>query len=220
MDWGARYRLVTEDPGKIVSYLIGISCLLMRRADRRFHLGKGIKVYGRPILDVRGKCTISIGDNVTIDSRNVGYFGSMFGPVKLFADIDGASISIGANTFIHGSCLHAYNRIDIGENCLIAANTQIVDSDGHDPFPSRPEDRLKVKPTGIPIVIEDNVWIGMNCIILKGVHVGTGAVVGAGSVVRHDVPAYCLASGNPATVIKRVDRGSSAERKANPLSSS
>ena len=55
-----------------------------------------------------------------------------------------------------------------------------------------------------PIVIEDDAWIGMNCIILKGVTVGRGAVVGAGSVVTKDVPPWTLVAGNPARVIKEL----------------
>ncbi len=52
------------------------------------------------------------------------------------------------------------------------------------------------------VVIDDDVWIGMNVIILPGVHVGKGAIIGAGSVVRKDVPEYSVVIGNPAVVIK------------------
>jgi acetyltransferase-like isoleucine patch superfamily enzyme len=55
-----------------------------------------------------------------------------------------------------------------------------------------------------PVVIEDKVWIGFNVIILKGVRVGEGAVVAAGSVVTKDVPPYCVVAGNPAHVVKEL----------------
>ena len=53
-----------------------------------------------------------------------------------------------------------------------------------------------------PIVIEDDVWIGARVIILPGVHIGTGAVVGAGAVVTKDVPDYAVVGGNPARILK------------------
>jgi acetyltransferase-like isoleucine patch superfamily enzyme len=52
--------------------------------------------------------------------------------------------------------------------------------------------------------VKDKVWIGFNCIILKGVIIGEGAVIGSGSVVTHDVPAWTVVGGNPAIVIKKI----------------
>jgi galactoside O-acetyltransferase len=57
-----------------------------------------------------------------------------------------------------------------------------------------------------PVIIQDKAWIGFNVIILKGVTIGTGAIVGAGSVVTKDVPAYCIAGGNPARVIRELSQ--------------
>jgi len=54
------------------------------------------------------------------------------------------------------------------------------------------------------ISIHDNVWIGFNSIILKGVTIGENAIIGAGSVVREDIPANCVASGNPCRIIKEI----------------
>ena len=204
MEWQRTFRQIRYDPLKVSAWLIGAAYRACLMFNPRVRLGKGVRIIGRPIIDVRRHCRISIGDNVLLNSRNRGYFGPLYGPVKLFADSDGASISIGHNTRIHGSCLHSYNRIDIGKNCLIAANTVIVDSDGHDPFPADLTDRLAVKKEGIPVVIEDNVWIGLNCVILKGVHIGEGAIIGAGSVVRDSVAPRSLVIGNPAQVVKRL----------------
>ena len=57
-----------------------------------------------------------------------------------------------------------------------------------------------------PITICDDAWIGMNCIILKGVTIGEGAIVGAGSVVTKDVPAWTVVAGNPARVVKKISK--------------
>jgi acetyltransferase-like isoleucine patch superfamily enzyme len=56
-----------------------------------------------------------------------------------------------------------------------------------------------------PVIIEDNVWIGINCIILKGVKIGKNSAIAAGSVVTRSIPANCLAAGNPARVVKTFD---------------
>jgi acetyltransferase-like isoleucine patch superfamily enzyme len=58
-----------------------------------------------------------------------------------------------------------------------------------------------------PVDIGDYVWVGMNSIILKGVTVGEGAIIGAGSVVTRDVPPFCLAAGAPARVLRRMNGG-------------
>ena len=57
----------------------------------------------------------------------------------------------------------------------------------------------------MPIVIEDHVWVGMNVMILKGVTIGEGAIIAAGSVVIKDIPENCIAGGNPCRVIKTID---------------
>jgi len=169
---------------------------------------KGLKIEGRvllrglPIVDTIEGASITIANNVTLNSRNRGYHINLHSPVKLFADRPGAEIYIGENTRIHGTCIHAYEKISIGESCLIAGNTQIFDGGGHDlSFPDV-ENRINTRGNANPIVIEDNVWIGANCIILPGVCIGNGSVIAAGSVVYKDIPPFVIAGGNPAKVIK------------------
>jgi acetyltransferase-like isoleucine patch superfamily enzyme len=76
-----------------------------------------------------------------------------------------------------------------------------MDTDFH---PLDPERRRNDPLDGAtrPVVIEDDVFIGMNSLILKGVRLGKGCVIGAGSVVTHDVPAGAVAAGNPARIIR------------------
>jgi acetyltransferase-like isoleucine patch superfamily enzyme len=168
-------------------------------------VGQGVRAIGIPLIDARNGGRILIGDGVVLNSRNKGYFGPLFGPVKLFADQPGSVVRIGRGTRIHGSCIHAYCSIDIGENCLIAGNCTIVDADGHTAFPPEIVDRLKVSSSGRPVVLEDNVWLGMNCIVLKGVRIGNGSVVSAGSVVTRDIPPFSVAAGNPAQIVKSFE---------------
>lgn len=114
---------------------------------------------------------------------------------------------IGGNTHIwSGGVTHIGDRVLIGSDCYI------FDNDIH---PLEPETRHKQfmdiirigQPTWITlndstVIIEDDAWIGCNVIILKGVTVGKGAVIGAGSVVTHDIPAHAVAHGNPAKVYR------------------
>lgn len=86
-------------------------------------------------------------------------------------------------------------NIFIGKDCLIAEHVHIRDSDSH----SILIDNYNMTK---PIVIEDHVWIGVNSTILKGVKVGTGSIVAAGSVVTKDVPPHVIVAGSPAKVIK------------------
>ncbi len=172
---------------------------------RDLEWGERVVVKGSPLIEVVKGAQVTIGDDVTLNSRNRGYHINMHSPVKLVADQPGASIRIGASTRVHGSCIHAYSEITIGANCLIAANCQIIDGSGHELSFEDLEGRMRTSASGLPIVIEDFVWLGANCIVLPGVRIGRGAVVGAGSVVTKDVPPMVVAAGNPARVLRRFD---------------
>jgi acetyltransferase-like isoleucine patch superfamily enzyme len=81
----------------------------------------------------------------------------------------------------------------------------IADADGH-PLDKIARRTLPFPMEAIrPVRIDDDVWIGRNVIILKGVHIGVGAIVGAGSVVTKDVPSYAVVAGNPAKIVRNLD---------------
>lgn len=172
------------------------------RHVRGMHFDGRAIIKGWPLIDIDQGATVRIGQNVTLNSLNTGYHINMHSPVKLYAEGQGTEIIIGADTRIHGTCLHACKRIEIGKKCLIAANSQIFDSNGHDLSFKNVENRPNTKGRPKPVVIEDFVWIGANCLILPGVRIGRGSVIAAGSVVTKDVPPMSLAGGNPANVIR------------------
>ncbi|OFI36522.1 maltose acetyltransferase [Arthrobacter sp. SW1] len=113
----------------------------------------------------------------------------------------GTYISVGARTFINYN-LTALDvaAITIGEDCQIGPNVQLL-TPTHPIEPQPRRDRLEGAQ---PITIRDNVWLGGGAIVLPGVTIGENSVIGAGAVVTKDVPANCVAVGNPARVIKEI----------------
>ncbi|OPY15882.1 MAG: putative acetyltransferase [Syntrophus sp. PtaB.Bin138] len=185
---------------KILSKIY-IFCVLHRK---NIQIKGKLYINGIPLIDIRNGARIEIGDKVILHSLNKGYHLNMHSSVKLFAEGDQTVLKIGNNTNISGSCIHAYKYVSIGNNCLIAANCQIMEGSGHDlSFPDV-EDRIHTN--GLknvkPIIIEDNVWICANSIVLPGVRIGYGSVITPNSVVAKDVPPMVVAGGNPAIVIR------------------
>jgi acetyltransferase-like isoleucine patch superfamily enzyme len=131
---------------------------------------------------------------------------------KLIFDKENASITIGNRVFMNGTLIAA-QRIELGDDILIAWGVTIVDHDSHSSsFSKRSEDVIRWKKGSkdwthvkiSPVKICNKVWIGFNSIILNGVTIGEGAVVGAGSVVTKDVPPWTIVAGNPARIIREI----------------
>lgn len=163
---------------------------------------KDCKIIGFPIIVKVKSAEIRLAENVSINSNKRLYHLNMHSVVKLMADAPNSKIYIGSNTRINGACIHAQNRIEIGKNCLIASNVQIMDSNGHELSFNDVENRINTRDIPEEVIIGDNVWIGANSIVLPGVHIGNGSVIAAGSVVVKDVPPMSLYGGNPARLIK------------------
>lgn len=105
-----------------------------------------------------------------------------------------ARLEIGPNTYLNERCqISVFDRVSIGADCAIAWDVHMTDSDQH---------ILDGKPYIAPIIIGDRVWIGARSTILKGVTIGEGAVVAAGSLVTNDVPSGALVAGVPAKVVR------------------
>lgn len=195
-------NVIVSDPLRLPIHIWSKFFIFLISKKSNISIKGKLILNGLPLIDIQKECNLYIGDGVTLNSRNKGYHINMHSPVKLFADRPGAQIRIGDETRIHGTCVHAYKSVEIGNNCLIAANCQIFDGNGHDlSFPDV-KNRINTKGTYKPIKIEDNVWIGANSIVLPGVTIGKGSVISANSVVVKDVPSMVVAGGNPAIVIK------------------
>lgn len=113
----------------------------------------------------------------------------------------GKHIKIGKGCFIQQCCtFFGRGGITLGENVLVGPKVNII-TINHDP---NPENRSATY--GQSVVIEDKVWIGINATILPGVKIGYGAIIGANSVVSKDVPPMTVVAGNPARIIKSLNK--------------
>ena len=123
----------------------------------------------------------------------------VFQPVLIHAFGINSIIEIGDDVGISGCTITALKEIRIGSRVLIGSGVLIIDNDGH---AIHSENRhLSNEIAAAEISIKDDVFIGARAVILKGVCIGKGAVVGAGSIVTKDVPAFAIVAGNPAKIV-------------------
>lgn len=165
--------------------------------------GKGWRIFGAPIIQKHRGTDISFGDNLVLRSWAASNPLAPYHAVVLSTRRRGAVIQVGEDCGFTGSTVVAANQVIIGNRVQLGANTTVVDTDFH---PLSPERRAKAFNNGrdAPIVISDDVFVGMNALILKGVRIGAGAVIGAGSVVTKDVPARAVMAGNPARLVGKL----------------
>ncbi len=142
-------------------------------------------------------------------------FGSMGDNVHVDIDFHceyGINIHCGNDVIINMNCTFVdNNRIDIGNNVLIASDVKIYTATHTTDVVGRTNSQENKKISGCfcrtfsrPVRIEDNVWIGGGAILLPGVVIGRNSVIGAGSVVTRSIPENCVAVGNPCRVIKHI----------------
>lgn len=160
-------------------------------------------IGGIPYFGIKG--SLHIGETAKVRFVNNFRWSTLGVPrrCKLYV-YKNAELIFKGKAGLSNAVIVATKKIVIGNNVMIGGGVTIIDSDFHsmdynDWFTDN--DALKAK--SLPVIIEDNVFIGMNSIILKGVHIGKGAVIGAGCVVTKDVPENCIAGGNPCVVIKK-----------------
>lgn len=165
--------------------------------------GKGCVFKGMPIIAKSKGATMIIGGKCRFRSGILTNLLGLYQRTIIVAKGKGI-VKIGEDVGVSGATIYAREAIEIGDKTLIGANTKIIDNDFH---PVDPEMRLLTPGDNIataPIKIGKNVFIGCNSLVLKGVTIGDNSVIGAGSVVVKDVPANCVAAGNPAKVIKQI----------------
>lgn len=199
-----RFLAIHNYPRYLVDlYIQYIQQLIWRRHG--VQLGHGITWLGMPILTLAFDSTMKIGDHCLICSRSSQTALGVSHPVVLRTLRPEAELYIGSGVRISGTTVCAAVKVTIGERCVIGADVIIADTDFHALDPSvRSSPTDAVSAAYAPVTIGPDVFIGGRSIILKGVRIGQGAVIGAGSVVTKDVPERMIAAGNPARIIGPV----------------
>lgn len=157
-----------------------------------------VMFWGKPKFKLAEGSQIIVGDNCRFRSGHTSNLIGINRPCILSTNGGQDSwIKVGDGTGLSGTVIGAFSQITIGKNVKCGANTLITDSDWHldDPRSSPPR----------PIIIGDNVWLGVNSVVLKGVTIGENSVIGANSLVVKDIPANVIAAGNPCKVIKSIN---------------
>ncbi len=162
-----------------------------------------VVILGLPIVSIPKGLKITCGKNLLLISDSYFSEPGVNHPVMIRLLSDNAKLTIGNDVGISGGGICVKTEVVIGNGVMLGANAFVTDTDFH---PIKSENR-RYEYNNInsrKVVIEDNVFIGMNSLILKGVTIGKNSVIAAGSIVSKDVPANQIWGGNPAKFIKEL----------------
>ncbi len=167
--------------------IIRLICLIIMHPHVRF-TGKNQILLSTEIIQ-RKQGEIVLGENI-FTKKNVA-----------LASIAG-KLQIGDNVFFNrNNIIVCHDQINIGKNCMFGPNVVIYDHD-------HKFSKNGIEPSEYnvsPIVIEENCWIGANVTILRGTHIGSSCVIGAGSIVKGDIPPHSLVVSEKQMVIKPIE---------------
>lgn len=165
----------------------------------------GFGAFGRgsmlqqPYTLLMGQAAISVGDD-TLLSPGITLAAS---PEWEWTTADGPMISIGSRVWAaRGLSVVAHRRITIGDDVWFGPGVYLTDASHDSSDPERPIG-VTMEPAS-PVTIGDGSWLGTGVVVLPGVTIGRRVVVGANSVVAHDLPDNCVAVGSPAQVVREL----------------
>ncbi|GAB2830727.1 acyltransferase [Ferruginibacter profundus] len=175
---------------------------LFGKRNLLYALWWGVKTGSNTRFD--GKCyfkrypgsAISIGNDCEFLSRHNSNLIGIDRPCMVSTLTDVARLEIGNNVGFSGTVIGAFSVIKIGDNVRCGANTLITDSDWHPGDPRIGDAK--------PVTIGNNVWLGINVVVLKGVEIGENTIIGANSLVTKNIPANVIAAGNPCREIAKL----------------
>jgi acetyltransferase-like isoleucine patch superfamily enzyme len=175
--------------------------LFLLHIQLRLHgVSYGKKLRGNPCI-IKNEGKIELGTGVFLNSNPDGELYR----TGLRAYFASSVIKIGDKCSLNGTIIHSRNAVIIGDNCMFGPGVVILDNDSHNTSID-PKSRRQGQIEETPVVIGNNVWIGMRSIIMKGVNIGDNSIVAAGSIVTKSVPSNSLFGGNPAAFIKKLDK--------------
>lgn len=167
--------------------------------------GKNVScLHGSPVLEIcKDSIGVTIGNNVRFNNHKAGtgWFSKCALVVK-----PNALLEIGDNCGFNGTLICVADSVKIGNYVQIGGGTRIYDTNFHNlDYEKRRHIRTNTIAKTAPVVIEDDVFIGTNCIISKGVTIGCRSIIAAGSVVVKNIPPDCIAGGNPCKILKYIN---------------
>ena len=181
--------------------MLNAAARMRHRGRLRCFAGAGSSVLLHRVAP-KGDNSLTVGTDCIIQAR-------------ILFDRPHAHVTIGDRCYIGASTLVVAESIELGDDVVISWGVTVVDHNSHSVnWSERRNDILDWKAGRKDwsavrrgaVVIRDRAWIGFNVMILKGVTIGEGAVVGAGAVVTRDVPDYAIVAGNPAQVVRTLER--------------
>lgn len=185
---------------RITSSAIGRVRLRWLGAD----VASDVTFFGQPIVSLAKGATLRIDARVVVVSIPHATALGVRAPTVLRCLTPGSRIEIGERTGISGAAICAAVSVSIGRNCNIGADCMIFDTDFHNRVPERRREAPEWEKISRPVVICDDVFLGARVIVCKGVTIGHGAIVAAGSVVTRDVAPLTVWGGAPARQIGEI----------------
>jgi acetyltransferase-like isoleucine patch superfamily enzyme len=173
-------------------------------------IGKNFKMSSYPILFKIEGAKINIGNYFSVNNYQYENLAGATNKTIITASRVDAIINIGNYVGMSSVVINAKVSVTIEDYVQIGINTKIYDNDFHDIDPIQRKyevtrsDKYNKNIKCKPVTIKENVWIGANCIILKGVTIGENSVIGTGSIVTKSIPSNVIAAGNPARIIRNI----------------
>ena len=178
---------------------------LLELKIRGLQISSPVRLFGHPICSRYPGSSISLGSHVTLDSSPRANPLGGASPCVLRTVTPTARLTLGNRVGLSSSIVVAGNSIEIGEDTILGAGAIVLDNDFHALGPGFSW-LTEYSKNSKPIKIGRGCFIGTRSIILKGVTLGDRVIIGAGSVVTKDVPAYSIAAGNPARVVGTIPK--------------
>lgn len=173
--------------------------------NKNAKLGKGIKLYGFVSIRVKPTSYLTIADNVIFRNRIIDNYVGL-NKKSTICVLDKGRLSIGSNSGFSNVSIYCAYEINIGSYCNFGGNCFIWDTDFHElDYLERRKNLNSSLIKKSPIFIGDDVFVGANCIILKGVKIGNRSIIGAGSVVSKSIPDDEIWAGNPIKFVRKIN---------------
>lgn len=134
-------------------------------------------------------------------------------PNSNLAIVDGGRLIIGNRVLLNrNSMIICHDRIEIGDHCAIGPNVAVYDHDHKFGI-----EGIKTGFNTTPVVVEKNCWIGAGVIILRGTHIGEGSVIGAGCIVKGEIPAHSLVTSDRHLEIEPIEKKMAKAERHNEI---